>query len=192
MRVSSGQRPRNFGCMDACIFEIPVGRIRVTVLAAPRLKHRQVLSAGRRPVAIVFGRRRQVLRERSLYWREATLRQIKKDTINMKHTLSDMLLFSAQWCSDRDSSGEHGPSATTGSAQVATNVAVQPMLLFQPKYRLGHPENYLFSLFKKIFSGSKYPKNILFNFEKRCTTYNVNTTYSNASLSRTRVEPDFR
>ena len=43
------------------------------------------------------------------------------------------------------------------------------MLLFQPKYRLAHPENYLFLLFKTTFSGSKYPKNILYNFEKRST-----------------------
>ena len=43
------------------------------------------------------------------------------------------------------------------------------VLLFQPKYRLSHPENYLFSSSNKIFSGSKYPKNILFNFEKRST-----------------------
>ena len=31
--------------------------------------------------------------------------------------------------------------------------------LIQPKCQLGHPENYLFSLSKKIFSGSKHPKN---------------------------------
>ena len=44
-----------------------------------------------------------------------------------------------------------------------------PVLLFQPKYRLGHPENYLFLLSKKIFTGSKYPKNKLIKFEKRNT-----------------------
>ena len=32
------------------------------------------------------------------------------------------------------------------------------VLLFQPKYRLGHPENYLFLLSKNIFTGSKYQK----------------------------------
>ena len=32
------------------------------------------------------------------------------------------------------------------------------VLPFWPKYRLGHPENYLFSLSKKLFLGSKYPK----------------------------------
>ena len=37
------------------------------------------------------------------------------------------------------------------------------------KYRLGHPENYLFTLSKKLFSGSKYLKNILFYFENRST-----------------------
>ena len=31
--------------------------------------------------------------------------------------------------------------------------------LFKPKYRLGHPENYLLLLSKNIFTGSKYPKN---------------------------------
>ena len=35
------------------------------------------------------------------------------------------------------------------------------VLLFKPKYRLAHPENYLFSLSKKIFSGSKYPKKLI-------------------------------
>ena len=42
-------------------------------------------------------------------------------------------------------------------------VAVLP---FWPKYRLAHPGNYLFSLSVNILSGSKYPKNILFDFEK--------------------------
>ena len=37
----------------------------------------------------------------------------------------------------------------------STCVAVLP---FQPKYRLAHPGNHLFSLSKKIFSGSKYTK----------------------------------
>ena len=41
----------------------------------------------------------------------------------------------------------------------------------QPKYRLGHPENQLFLLSKKIFSGSKYPKNNIFKFEYRSTDY---------------------
>ena len=45
----------------------------------------------------------------------------------------------------------------------------RPVFLFYPKYRLVHPENYLFVLSMKIFSGSKYPKMNLFNFEKRST-----------------------
>ena len=45
------------------------------------------------------------------------LRQINRDKINMKQTLSDMPLFSAWWSSDRDNSSEHGAQATTGSAQ---------------------------------------------------------------------------
>ena len=44
--------------------------------------------------------------------------------------------------------------------------------VFQPKYRLGHPENYLFLLSGKIFLGSKYPKIIQFNFEKKFTDRN--------------------
>ena len=43
------------------------------------------------------------------------------------------------------------------------------VLPFSPKYRLAQPGNYLFSLSKKIFSGSKYPKSILFSFEKGST-----------------------
>ena len=49
----------------------------------------------------------------------------------------------------------------------------QSVLLFQPKYRLDHPENYLFLLSKIIISGSKYPTKILFIFEKRSTKPNV-------------------
>ena len=50
------------------------------------------------------------------------------------------------------------------------------MLPFKPNYRLAHPENYLFLLSKEIFSGSKYQKNILFNFEKGSTAPYVETT----------------
>ena len=42
-----------------------------------------------------------------------------------------------------------------------------PAIFYYPKYRIGHPENYLFSLSKKIFSGPKYPTNILRNFDNR-------------------------
>ena len=38
-----------------------------------------------------------------------------------------------------------------------------------PKHRLGHPEKYIFVLSNNIFSGSKYPKNILFYFENGST-----------------------
>ena len=56
------------------------------------------------------------------------------------------------------------------SVFVSANISAwSPVLPIQPRYRLAHPENYLFSLSKKIFSGSKYPKNIKFNFEKRST-----------------------
>ena len=59
----------------------------------------------------------------------------------------------------------------------------QSVLIFQPKYRLGQPETYLFPLYKKIFSGSKYPKNILFNFEKGSTGLNVPHELCNATRS---------
>ena len=44
-----------------------------------------------------------------------------------------------------------------------------PVLPLQPKYKAAHPENYLFSLSEKVFPGSKYPKNKLFDFEKGST-----------------------
>ena len=44
-----------------------------------------------------------------------------------------------------------------------TSCAVLP---FWPKHRLGHPENYLFSLSKEIYSGSKYYTNVVYHFEK--------------------------
>ena len=50
------------------------------------------------------------------------------------------------------------------------------VLPFQPKYRLGHPENYLFLLSKKLFIGSKYPKINLFNFEKNFTAHQHRST----------------
>ena len=60
--------------------------------------------------------------------------------------------------------------AACGSvAVVAGDVGTEPVLLFKPKYQLGHPENYLFSLSKDIFSGSEYPRTFLFNFENRST-----------------------
>ena len=40
---------------------------------------------------------------------------------------------------------------------------------FQPKNRLGHPNNYSFSLSNLIFSGSKYPRNVQYSFENRST-----------------------
>ena len=58
-----------------------------------------------------------------------------------------------------------------GSMGLADVVQVRslPVLPFQPKYRLGHPEIFLFLLSKKVLTGSKYPKNRLFSFEKNFT-----------------------
>ena len=50
---------------------------------------------------------------------------------------------------------------------------MEPVLPFWPNYRLAHPENLLILLAHKIFSGSKYQKNILFNFEKGSTAWNA-------------------
>ena len=47
---------------------------------------------------------------------------------------------------------------------VCVTTASQPVLPFEPKYRLAHPENYLFSLSIKIFFGSKYPKKKIIQF----------------------------
>ena len=49
----------------------------------------------------------------------------------------------------------------------ALELASATVVLFQQKYWLGHPENYLFSISKKLFVGSKYPKNKLFDFDHR-------------------------
>ena len=45
---------------------------------------------------------------------------------------------------------------STPAAMELSELWCAPVLLFQPKYRLIHPENYSFSLSKKIFSRSKY------------------------------------
>ena len=66
--------------------------------------------------------------------------------------------------------GDVNDAYTTGLHKTTAPAAVLP---FHPNYRLAHPENYLFLLSKKIFSGSKYPKNILFTFEKGSTVLQV-------------------
>ena len=43
------------------------------------------------------------------------------------------------------------------------------MRLFQPKYRLSHPETYVFSLSKKHFPDQSIHKNTVHNFENRST-----------------------
>ena len=43
------------------------------------------------------------------------------------------------------------------------------VLLIHPKYRLGHPENYLFSSSNKYFLIQSIPKNIFLKFENRNT-----------------------
>ena len=47
------------------------------------------------------------------------------------------------------------------------------LILFYRMYRLGHPENYLNSLQKLIFTGSEYPRNHEFNFENKGATLRV-------------------
>ena len=56
-----------------------------------------------------------------------------------------------------------------------------PVLLFKPKYRLGHPKKYLVVLSIRKKLGQYIQKNILFNFENRstgrnqCIGLNINT-----------------
>ena len=58
---------------------------------------------------------------------------------------------------------------TLGSRWVKQDSNVGTVVLFQPKYQFGHPEKWLFPLSKQKFSGSKQPKQILFNFENIST-----------------------
>ena len=58
----------------------------------------------------------------------------------------------------------------------------ESVLLFLLNYWLRHPENYLFLLCIKIFSGSMYPKTILFNFEIRSAGLNVPRSYRRESV----------
>ena len=51
--------------------------------------------------------------------------------------------------------------STLGSLKYGSStriIAYRAVSPFQPKHRLGHPENYLFLLSKNTFIGSKYPK----------------------------------
>ena len=59
-----------------------------------------------------------------------------------------------------------------------------PVPLVQPKYRSGRPDFFLFSLFRKVFSGSKNPKNILFYFAKRSTASHVTSYGKTADVNR--------
>ena len=54
-------------------------------------------------------------------------------------------------------------------------------------FRLGHPENYLFPLSKTIFSRSKYPRNILFNFESRSAGERRRGAWVGTSLQQSRL-----
>ena len=57
------------------------------------------------------------------------------------------------------------------STYIKVNFIITNNITFQPKYRLAQPENYVFSLSKGIFSGSKHPKNILLYFGKGSTEH---------------------
>ena len=48
--------------------------------------------------------------------------------------------------------------ATLLSLTVSSHSTTSSALFFSPKYHSAHPEKYLFSLSKKMFSGSNYPK----------------------------------
>ena len=57
-------------------------------------------------------------------------------------------------------------------------------VVFQPKYRLGHPEHYLFSRPTKVLSGSKYLKNVLF-----LLTTEILVLFSDSCLRVNQPEP---
>ena len=60
------------------------------------------------------------------------------------------------------------------SIQKLSNPNMQQAVdLFRPNHLLGHPDFFLFSLSKNIFSGSNDPKTILFDFENRSTATNL-------------------
>ena len=57
-----------------------------------------------------------------------------------------------------------------GSVFVLADISVRsPVLPLQPKYRLGHPKNYFFSLSMKTFFGSRYQLNKKIKIENRST-----------------------
>lgn len=64
----------------------------------------------------------------------------------------------------------------------AVEVTIPEVLPFQPNHRLGHPEFYFYSLFKSMFSGSEYPKNISLNFEKGSIEYQMHTLEAGVNI----------
>ena len=69
--------------------------------------------------------------------------------------------------------GGNPPQQQQRDAGAKRNASSPVVFFFWPKRRLGHPEKYLFSLSKTLFSASKYPKSILFHSENRSTVANV-------------------
>ena len=68
-----------------------------------------------------------------------------------------------------------------------TSSKYPPVMCFKPKYRLGHPENYLFLLSQRILLGSKYPKKYFILFWKKLHWYppfTMKRQYSNTLFSR--------
>ena len=65
--------------------------------------------------------------------------------------------FAAFYLASTEFNDLDNPTIWSELPQLAGRYAV---LLFQPKYRFGQPESYLFLLSKKTFFGSKYPKKL--------------------------------
>ena len=81
---------------------------------------------------------------------------------------------------------------TPRHAKHACAQLADPVVIFWPNsliYRSTHPENYIFSLSKKTFSGSKYPTNSLFNFEKRSTAQTLLCIWAGVRSSDLSQEP---
>ena len=82
--------------------------------------------------------------------------------------INDLILKAGNLCAVSGTICSLETTVVTGDSGdvVMPSIECRPVFPFLPKYRLGHPENYLFLLSKNRYTGSKYPKINKFNFEK--------------------------
>ena len=82
-----------------------------------------------------------------------------------------------------------GAHASTLQREMLSTWRMPPSSVFLAKNQFVYPYKYLFSLSKKMFSGSKYPKNSLSNSEKGSTDANKMITI--CTISRQHNGDDF-